>query len=142
MNIFWVPVESRWSYLQGRAKQPTIGKAEATGDLALQAFGQTEILAALTPDQVKATRAKIAVKFPGPPSQLTSVQRFRCSWTGKCGLAAHFGMALQILLSQEKQIHTLPAERGQKLIIRPTAPLSWVQIMMRFRNFAWKLSSC
>jgi WD40 repeat protein len=49
---------------------------EATGGLALQAFGQTEILAALTPDQVKATRDKIAVKFPGPPSQLTPLQRF------------------------------------------------------------------
>src|SRR4029077_5182070 len=50
--------------------------AEATGGLALQAFGQTEILAALTPDQVKATRDKIAVTFPGPPSQLTPLQRF------------------------------------------------------------------
>jgi type I restriction enzyme M protein len=26
LNIFWVPVEARWSYLQGRAKQPAIGK--------------------------------------------------------------------------------------------------------------------
>jgi type I restriction enzyme M protein len=26
LNIFWVPIEARWSYLQGRAKQPTIGK--------------------------------------------------------------------------------------------------------------------
>jgi WD domain, G-beta repeat len=50
--------------------------AEATGGLALKAFGQTEILAALTPDQVKATRDKIAVKFPGPPWQLTPLQRF------------------------------------------------------------------
>jgi type I restriction enzyme M protein len=25
-RIFWVPVEARWSYLLGRAKQPTIGK--------------------------------------------------------------------------------------------------------------------
>jgi type I restriction enzyme M protein len=24
-NIFWVPTEARWSHLQGRAKQPTIG---------------------------------------------------------------------------------------------------------------------
>ena len=24
-NIFWVPREARWSYIQGRAKQPTIG---------------------------------------------------------------------------------------------------------------------
>ena len=24
-NIFWVPTEARWTYLQGRAKQPTIG---------------------------------------------------------------------------------------------------------------------
>jgi U3 small nucleolar ribonucleoprotein component len=30
----------------------------------------------LTPDQVKATRDKIAVKFPGAPSQLTPLQRF------------------------------------------------------------------
>jgi tetratricopeptide (TPR) repeat protein len=50
--------------------------AEATAGLALKAFGQTEILAALTPDQVKATRNKIAVKFPAPPSQLTPLERF------------------------------------------------------------------
>jgi len=39
-------------------------------------FGKTEILAVLTPDQVKATRDKIALKFPEPPSQLTPLQRF------------------------------------------------------------------
>jgi type I restriction enzyme M protein len=26
LNVFWVPIEARWSYLQGGAKQPTIGK--------------------------------------------------------------------------------------------------------------------
>src|SRR3989304_875279 len=25
-NVFWVPKEARWSYLQANAKQPTIGK--------------------------------------------------------------------------------------------------------------------
>src|ERR1700712_5152747 len=25
-NIFWVPKDARWSHLQGKAKQPTIGK--------------------------------------------------------------------------------------------------------------------
>lgn len=25
-NVFWVPPEARWSFLQGKAKQPTIGK--------------------------------------------------------------------------------------------------------------------
>jgi hypothetical protein len=50
--------------------------AEAAGGLALQPFGQTEILATLTLDQAKATRDKIAVKFLGPPSQLTPMQRF------------------------------------------------------------------
>jgi hypothetical protein len=50
--------------------------AEATGGLALQAFGQTEILASLTPDQVKARRDKIATRFAVPSSQLTALQRF------------------------------------------------------------------
>jgi hypothetical protein len=49
--------------------------AEATAGLALQAFGQTEILAALTLDQVKATREKIATKFVGTFSNLTPLQR-------------------------------------------------------------------
>ena len=49
--------------------------AEATGGLALQAFGETEILAALTPDQVKATREKIATKFVRTSSNLTPLQR-------------------------------------------------------------------
>jgi hypothetical protein len=26
VNIFWVPPEARWSFLQGKAKQPTVGK--------------------------------------------------------------------------------------------------------------------
>lgn len=26
MNVFWVPKEARWSYIQANAKQPTIGK--------------------------------------------------------------------------------------------------------------------
>src|SRR4051812_42136277 len=26
VSIFWVPPEARWSYLQGRAKDPVIGK--------------------------------------------------------------------------------------------------------------------
>jgi dipeptidyl aminopeptidase/acylaminoacyl peptidase len=50
--------------------------AEATGGFTLRAFGHTEILSALTPDQVIAMRDKIAVKFPGPPSRLTQLQRF------------------------------------------------------------------
>ena len=50
--------------------------AEASAGLALHAFGQTEILAALTLDQVKAARDEIAVKFSGPLSQLTPLQRF------------------------------------------------------------------
>jgi WD domain, G-beta repeat len=50
--------------------------AEATGGLTLQAFGQTEILTTLTPEQARATRDKIAVKFSGPPSKLTPLQRF------------------------------------------------------------------
>ena len=25
-NVFWVPADARWSHLQARAKQPTIGK--------------------------------------------------------------------------------------------------------------------
>ena len=41
-----------------------------------RSFGQTEILAALTPDKVKATRDRIAVKFPGSFSTLTPLQRF------------------------------------------------------------------
>ena len=49
--------------------------AEATAGLDLQAFGQTEILAALTPDQVKATREKIAAKFVRTSSNLTPLQR-------------------------------------------------------------------
>ena len=25
-NVFWVPKDARWTYLQGHAKQPTVGK--------------------------------------------------------------------------------------------------------------------
>jgi hypothetical protein len=36
-----------------------------------------------------------------------------------------------IVLSPKKQIQTMPDERGQKLIIRPTAPSSWLRRMKR-----------
>jgi dipeptidyl aminopeptidase/acylaminoacyl peptidase len=50
--------------------------AEAISGITPQTSGQAEILTALTPEQIKATRDKIAVKFPGLPSQLTRLERF------------------------------------------------------------------
>jgi type I restriction enzyme M protein len=35
-NVFWVPKEARWTYLQGRAKQPTIGKLLDDAMLAIE----------------------------------------------------------------------------------------------------------
>jgi dipeptidyl aminopeptidase/acylaminoacyl peptidase len=48
--------------------------AEATSGVAMEMSG--EIRNVLNPDQVKATRDKIAVKFPGLPASLTPLQRF------------------------------------------------------------------
>jgi WD40 repeat protein len=50
--------------------------AEATGGVTLETIGQAENLRLVTPEQVKASREKIASKFSGPPSKLTSLQRF------------------------------------------------------------------
>ena len=36
-NVFWVPKEARWSYLQARARQPTIGKDIDNAILAIEA---------------------------------------------------------------------------------------------------------
>ena len=36
-NVFWVPKDARWSYLQARAKQPTIGKHIDDAMLAIEA---------------------------------------------------------------------------------------------------------
>ena len=36
-NVFWVPKEARWSYLQARARQPTIGKDIDDAMLAIEA---------------------------------------------------------------------------------------------------------
>jgi len=36
-NVFWVPKKSRWSYLQAKAKQPTIGKDIDSAMLAIEA---------------------------------------------------------------------------------------------------------
>jgi dipeptidyl aminopeptidase/acylaminoacyl peptidase len=53
------------------------GLAEASCGFTLQPSGETEILAALTPEQVAATRKQIAEKFAGQPSSaLTPLQRF------------------------------------------------------------------
>jgi hypothetical protein len=73
--------------------------AEATGGLALQALGQTEILAPLTLDQVKATRDKIAVKFPGRHSQLTPLQRF-LKWAFRNGGSRTISPLSEITLAE------------------------------------------
>jgi len=49
--------------------------AEATAGVVLQRSGQAEILNVLTPEQVKATRQKIAGRFPESASGLTPLQR-------------------------------------------------------------------
>jgi hypothetical protein len=49
--------------------------AEATGGLALQVFGQAEILTTLTPEQARATLENIRAKFTGASSALTPLQR-------------------------------------------------------------------
>jgi hypothetical protein len=49
--------------------------AEATGGFALKASGQTETLITQTPEQVKATREKIAAEFEGQSSELTPIER-------------------------------------------------------------------
>ena len=50
--------------------------AEATGGVALETVGQAENLKLLAPEQVRASREKIAAKFLGPSSKLTPLQRF------------------------------------------------------------------
>ena len=50
--------------------------AEATGGVTLETVGQAENLKLLTPEQIRASREKIAAKFSSPPSKLTPLQRF------------------------------------------------------------------
>ena len=49
--------------------------AEATGGVTLETVGQAENLKLLTPEQVRASRDKIAAKFLRPSSKLTPLQR-------------------------------------------------------------------
>jgi hypothetical protein len=49
--------------------------AEATGGATLETVGQIENLKLLTPEQVRASGKKIAVKLSGPPSKLTPLQQ-------------------------------------------------------------------
>jgi hypothetical protein len=49
--------------------------AEASGGVALQTSGQAEILNVLAPEQVRAIREKIAVKFALPSSSLTPLEQ-------------------------------------------------------------------
>ena len=50
--------------------------AEATGGVALETVGQAENFKLLTPEQVRASREKIAAKFSKSSSELTPLQRF------------------------------------------------------------------
>jgi WD40 domain-containing protein len=49
--------------------------AEATGGVILEAVGQAKNFKSLTPQQIRASRQKIAAKFSGSPSRLTPLQR-------------------------------------------------------------------
>jgi dipeptidyl aminopeptidase/acylaminoacyl peptidase len=49
--------------------------AEATGGVTLETVGRAENLTVLAPEQVIASRAKIAARFLGPSSKLTPLQR-------------------------------------------------------------------
>jgi hypothetical protein len=49
--------------------------AEATGGVALQTVGEAENMKLLAPEQITASREKIAAKFSRPPSKLTPLQR-------------------------------------------------------------------
>jgi hypothetical protein len=50
--------------------------AEATGDLALQTSGRAELWNILSPEQIRATREKIAARFAEQSSSLTPLQQF------------------------------------------------------------------
>jgi WD40 repeat protein len=50
--------------------------AEATGGVTLETVGQAENLKLLAPEEVRASRKKIAAKFLRPPSKMTPLQRF------------------------------------------------------------------
>jgi hypothetical protein len=50
--------------------------AEATGGVTLETAGQAENLKLVAPEQVRASREKIAAKFLEQFSKLTSLQRF------------------------------------------------------------------
>jgi len=50
--------------------------AETTGGMTLETVGQAENLRLLTPEEITASRDKIAAKFSRPPSKLTPLQRF------------------------------------------------------------------
>jgi dipeptidyl aminopeptidase/acylaminoacyl peptidase len=50
--------------------------AEATGGVTLQTVGEAENIKLLAPEQITASREKIAAKFSRPPSKLTPLQRF------------------------------------------------------------------
>jgi len=50
--------------------------AETTGGMTLEIVGQAENLKLLNPEEITASREKIAAKFSRPPSKLTPLQRF------------------------------------------------------------------
>ena len=50
--------------------------AEATAGVTLETVGQAENLKLLTPEQIRASREKIAAKFSSRPPKLTPLQRF------------------------------------------------------------------
>ena len=63
-NIFWVPKEARWSFLQANAKQPTIGKLVDDAMVAIERdnpslkgvltkdYGRPELALALFPNRL------------------------------------------------------------------------------------------
>jgi len=57
-NVFWVPKEARWSHLQARAKQPTIGKDIDDAMMAIEAKNDS-LKGVLPKDYARPAQSKI-----------------------------------------------------------------------------------
>jgi hypothetical protein len=79
--------------------------AEATGGVTLETVGQGENLKLLAPEQVRASREKIAAKFSSTSSKLTSLQRVM-KWSVADRRSRSISQFLQVTVSEwlEKSI--------------------------------------
>src|SRR5882762_9236880 len=99
-NIFWVPPEARWSYLQGRAKDPAIGKLLDSAMIAIEPTNPP--LKGVLPKEFASAEGKKGGQFYTPRCVVQLLVEMLAPYKGRvfdpcCGSGGMFAQSVEFV---------------------------------------------